>query len=333
MNRCVKHVLALASGLLIGVTGLESQDVEGSVATADVYALALEIEAEIESLRWHMGRPPETRPLIQVENVSIRENFNQSLNLWRRVNQLGTELVGGGEVPPAIASPRAAEYLPEHVYEVLAGVADRLQEIRAGSAIVASVSIAAEAEEAPVTRAGTPTDVFKSVIHSTRQVNRMLERPPQPGDVYQRVQQAVFYASEILAAVEEPRAFPPLPAHQAGMRPGHVYNRLLEVAQRLSIAFEALGLDMLTPPPPGNTIDQSLVPGDVLDIATLLLTEIEYLHSRTSNARVPILAEHPGRRWPSDVYRLAGVLDEQTLHIMNRARRDATAFVGRPPQP
>ncbi|NNM33941.1 MAG: hypothetical protein HKO53_12780 [Gemmatimonadetes bacterium] len=330
MDRCVKLVLTLASGLLLGGPGLNAQDVEGSVATADVLALALEIEAEIESLRWHMGRPPEARPLIQVENVSIRENFNQALNLWRRVNQLGTELVGGGEVPPAIASPRGSEYAPEHVYEVLAGVADRLQEIRAGSAIVASTSIDAEPEEAPAYGSGTPTDVFKSVIQSTRQVNRMLERPPQPGDVYQRVQQAVFYASEILATVGEPRAFPPLPAHQPGMRPGHVYNRLIEVAQRLSIAFDALGLHMLKPPPIGNVIDESIVPGDVLDIATLLLTEIEYLHSRTTDARVPILAEHPGRRWPSDVYRLAGVLDEQTLAIMNRARRDATAFVGSP---
>ncbi|MDH3225029.1 MAG: hypothetical protein OEO23_15010, partial [Gemmatimonadota bacterium] len=188
--------------------------------------------------------------------------------------------------------------------------------------------IEAESQAEPSDGEGTPTDVFQSIVQSTRQVNLMLEREPQPGDVYQRIQQAVFFASEILAAVGESHAFPPLPQNQPGMRPGHVYNRLLESGGRLSVAFEALGLDMIQLPPPGYILDESLTSGDAFDLATLLLTEMEYLHSRTAGARTPIFAEHPGRRWPSDVFRLAGVLGEQTLYIMTRARDDAAAFRG-----
>jgi hypothetical protein len=35
--------------------------------------------------------------VIPVEGVDIRENFRQAMSLWQKVNQLATELVGGGE--------------------------------------------------------------------------------------------------------------------------------------------------------------------------------------------------------------------------------------------
>ncbi len=296
------------------------------ITTPDVHQLARTVQEEIEVIRWHMGRPLEDRLPLQVEGVAIRENFRLAMTLWRKVNQLGIEIVGGGEVPPVVLVPRGAEYGPQQVHQVLTSVFDRLQEIRQGAEIVGAAGIAGESPALEKDPAATPADVFEVLLRSSQQVNRMLERQAQPGDVYQRVQQATFYASEVLAAVDDPSPFPALPAHEPGLRPGHVFGRLLDVFGRLAVGFEELGLPIVTWAGGTYVVDEQMTPSDVLDLATLILSELEYLHSRVPGARAPIQAEHPGHRWPSDVYQEAGVLSEQVLRIMRGAQTNPAAF-------
>ena len=52
------------------------------------------------------------------------------------------------------------------------------------------------------------------------------------------------------------------------------------------------------------------------------MSELEYLHSRVPGARAPIIAAHPGIRWPSDVYQMVGLLRDQVNRIMVQAQRD-----------
>lgn len=284
--------------------------------TVDVHLLARTIQEEVEVIRWHMGRPVERRSLIPVEGVSIRENFGQAMTLWRKVNQLGVELVGGGEPPPPVRAPRDGDYGPGHVHQVLSSILDRLQEIKEATGIVGASAIDRDASPLSPNSSATPSDVFQVIIHCNRQVNRMLERQFQPGDVFQRVQQATFYASEILSAAGDPSPFPTTPAYEAGMMPAHVYGRLLEVFDRLAVVFDALGLRMVSWDAEAYVVDESLTASDVYDVATLLLSEIEYLHSLLPEARPPIEVAHPGRRWPSDVYQQAGVLRTQMTQLI-----------------
>lgn len=125
-------VFAVVSPLV--VVGLLTSPLRAQepVGTPDVHLLARTIQAEIEAIRWHMGRPFEDRPPIPVEDVAIRENFRQALTLWQKVNELGVELVGGGEPPPMVAAPRGGEYGPAEVHQVLTSVLSRLQEIKEG---------------------------------------------------------------------------------------------------------------------------------------------------------------------------------------------------------
>ena len=75
-------------------------------------------------------------------------------------------------------------------------------------------------------------------------------------------------------------------------------------------------------------VDDAIDPSDVYDLATLLLSELEYLHSLVPGARAPIQAAHPGKRWPSDVYQLAGVLAHQAGYIMVLAREEPESLRG-----
>ena len=321
-----------ACTLLVPVLGphpwISSLSAQDPITPPEVHQLARTIQEEIEVIRWHMGRPLEERPTLRVEGVAIRENFGLAMNLWRKVNQLAIEMVGGGEVPPVVMVPPGGEYGPEHVYEVLDGVLDRLGEIRLGTEIVSAAGMAGEPPALEVDPSATPSDVFEVLLRCSQQVNRMLERQAQPGDVYQRVRQATFYASEILAAVGDPEPFPALEVREPGLQPLHVFGRLFDVSRRLGVAFEALGLQLVDWPEPGDVMGQETTPSDVFDLATLILSELEYLHSRVPGARVPIQAEHPGHRWPSDVYQEAGVLSDQVLRIMYRAQTNPAAFGG-----
>lgn len=316
---------ALISGLFPPrvLDAQEPDTVQEPITTVTVDQLARTIRAEIEVIRWNMGRPIEVRSPIPVRDVTIRENFRQALTLWQKVNELAVDLVGGGEAPPVVPPPPEGEYGPPEVHRVLTSVLDRLQEIKDGTAIVSQAGLGREAPAVRPNPAAQPTDVFRSIVQSNRQVNRMLERAAQPSDVYRQVQQAVFYASEVLAAQGDENPYPSPPAFEPGLRPGDVYGRLLQVFDRLSASFDALGLDMVTWAGGIYEVDTSLSPGDVFDLATLLLSEVEYLHSRTPGARAPIQAVDPGLRWPSDVYQQAGILNEQAARILMQARKNA----------
>lgn len=319
----VRHWIPLAalSAMLAPPAGA-SLGAQQPFTTSDVHHLARTIQEEIELIRWHMGRPVEARDPIPVSNVAIRENFRQAMTLWRKVNQLAEELVGGGEPPPAVRVPEAGEYGPEHVHVVLSSTLDRLQEIKDGVGVVRPEGIGEVPAEIEPDPSATPSDVFQSIVQSNRQVNRMLERDFQPGDVYQQVQQGIFYASEILVAMDDESPFPSAPEYRPGLRPEHVAERLLLVFGRLSVAFEELGLQIVSWSEGAHQPAESISSSDVFDLATLLLSELEYLHSRVPGARAPIRAAHPGLRWPSDVYQVAGVLAEQASRLMYQAKEN-----------
>jgi hypothetical protein len=279
-------------------SGLSAQD----ITPPDVDLLVRTIAQELEVLRWHMGRPAEVRAPIPVEDVAIRENFRQAMTLWQKVNQLGIEVVGGGEAPPIVRPPRGGSYGPEHVHAVLGGAMERLQEIREGVGIVGAVGTLEPASELEVDPSATPSDV------------------------YQQVQQAVFYASEILAAGGDDNPFPSVPEYQPGLTPSHVYGRLLSVFDRLEQVFIEVDEEMVNWQGEAYFVSESLTPSDVFDLATLLLSELEHLHAGVQGARVPLQAVHPGQRWPSNVYQQAGVLLEQAARIMALANGNPGIF-------
>lgn len=327
MEMCRYSALAVVT---LALAPVSFADVAGQdVGTPDVELVARSILQDLEVLRWQMGRPIETRDPIPVTDVAIRENFAQAMTLWRKVNQLGVELVGGGESPPVVMLVRGAVYGPAHVLLVLTGIRSRLEEVREGVGVVGAAPIA-EAFSAPTPNPdATPSDVFRDIVQANRQANRMLEREFQPGDVYQQVQQAVFYASAILTAVDDEVAFPTVPAYEPGHTPIHVHAQLMVAFDRLSAAFDELGLDMLRWSAEAYSPDEPPTPSDVFDLATLLLSELEYLHAQVPGAPVPLQAAHPGRRWPSNVYQQAGVLTQQTTRILVQATQNPAFTEGR----
>jgi hypothetical protein len=70
-----------------------------------------------------------------------------------------------------------------------------------------------------------------------------------------------------------------------------------------------------TTPAPGDAAN--VLPSDVYDLASLLLGEVAFLHSiaKDAHAPYPFEANAPGRKLPSHVWQLAGVLEQQLTQL------------------
>ena len=65
-----------------------------------------------------------------------------------------------------------------------------------------------------------------------------------------------------------------------------------------------------------------VTPNDVGDLAALVAEELDHLQQEFPNARRPVRAYHPGRRFPAHVFQRAGLL-KRILRDLVEARQSA----------
>ena len=64
----------------------------------------------------------------------------------------------------------------------------------------------------------------------------------------------------------------------------------------------------------------AVAPSDVYDIAALLVSELNYLHTQRKGAEPPRKVFNPGRKLPSHVYQRIGVLCKQMKRLEARVK-------------
>ncbi len=271
------------------------------VLPAHCHARAVRALAEIELVRDELGRAADTRPVPEITDAAPREVYFEALALWRKVDRLAAELgADAGAAPPT--APRLTELKPGHVLRVVDAAIARLAACKARLGISAKAPDGAL--DASIDPSRKPSDVLVAVVRASRQVSRALERPFTPDDVHGQVSLACAYAAAVLAAR---RAEAPAPApFEGGRRPADCYQRLLGCLARVGARLEAVGQTSLTSR--GDVPD--VLPGDVFDLASLVVGEVAFLHALTPDAP-PVHAFEPqavGHRLPSHVHQLAGTL-------------------------
>ena len=273
-----------------------------SIEPPDCYRRAVQLAADVELIRREMGRPTEARPPVTVKGASPRECWFQALAVFRKADRLCQEIAGDpvASVPHA---PPIGDIKPGHVLTVIEAAARELDEVKQTLGIP-------EKGEAPARDGSkTPSDVFGSLATTNRQINLLLARPFAPSDVYQQVSLTVSYAARLTGA--EP---PAAAAFERGRRPAEVYDRLQRCLELVRTLVKNAGhpvIDSL--PTPG---DQTL-PSDVYDLASLLLGEVAFVHALRPdpNPPYPFESNAPGKKLPSHVWQLAGVLEQQLQQL------------------
>ena len=259
------------------------------------------LRGQIDILRRHMGVSQVTALDLRIRDVSLPDLFFQTRALFGKVSRLSYEIL------------RVEEELPE-TPEGRVQTGDVLHLVQASAASMGRVMRELELEDAgAVSRSQTtltPDTLFLDMLAFNRQVNAMLERPYTPTDVFLQVTVAVGYAARQLAAFPQAERFPREPPFEKDKQPVDVYRRLLVCLQLISSICRAAGLAGLVVEH-GRIEDRLVTPGDVFDLAALVVARLDYLHKQRGRGPLPKSAPFPGRRFPSDVFQRAGLLERQ----------------------
>ena len=263
------------------------------------HALARRLLAEVRFIREELGRAEDTRPVPEITGAEPREVYFEALAAWRKTARVGEE-VGVASQRPAPITPRLNEVKPGHVLQLLEGIAAELD------AVKARLGISEKAAPPAVEQGRQPSDVLVTMIRINRELSRCLERPFTPADVFSVVALASAYATQ-LGANAQPAAF------ERRKKPADCYAQLEACLVRAAGILKKRNLGVLaargTPP--------DVLPGDVYDLAHIVLGEVAYLHALTPHA-APLHAFEPhcsGHRLPSHVHQLARTLEVQLASL------------------
>lgn len=279
-----------------------------SIQPPDVYQLTSQLAQEVEKLRWYMGRPANTQEPPVVAEVSPHEVYFQAKLLLRKSSRLSFELTFGQHSMPA---PPIGKIVPRDVYEL----------VRASSSQIRNIADELNIEDLlapmpPRDPGKTPTDVFKLVVQTSRQLNLLIYRNISPSDVYQTVTTAISYTDAILLALPNPPAPPSAIPVTPGKRPEDVFAKLHEVYGRIEAIGKKMGLDMMHLT--RWTDRKDIQPSDVLDLASTIVAGLAHIHGHTNGVDTPRPIRWQHGMFPSDVFNRVLILESQLDKIDQR---------------
>jgi len=258
-------------------------------------AHAQRLLGDVALVRDELGRSEDARPFGDVGNAKPRDCYFEALAAWNKAARLAAE-VGAPAARFVETTPAAKDIQPGHVLHVIDAVIDQIAQIKA------RLRIGDTTGEPAVDTERTPGDVLGVLIRVNRQISRSLERPFAPSDCYHVVALASAYATRMGAAVE-------LAPFERGRQPRHCFEHLLACHQAVSAALVKHGQQATSAP----SAPADVLPGDVYDLANLVLAEVACLHSLAKDA-APVQAYElapSGYRLPAHVDQLARTLHAQ----------------------
>lgn len=300
-NRSVVAMLALAT---LGFHAAADEE----ITPAHVYQAVEQLSANIDLIREVMGRPETTTDPWVVIDAQPRHVFYQALTLLRKANRLAEELGAAGRVaPPTLLEE---EIVPANVLGIVHLAHAQIDAVRGEL----GMTYGAEARDLDTDM--EPRDVMREIVQASRQLNFLLDRQFKPEDVYGRLELAATYVAGALTEHESEPAYGRLPPFESGKVPADVYRRVLECLELATVVGENHGISMLKLNLRRELRRRDIAPADVYDLATTLLSELAYL-TLVLDARdvegPPI--ERPSHIFPSHVYRLAGMLQDELARL------------------
>jgi hypothetical protein len=269
------------------------------IKPANCYARARRLLGEATLVREELGRIEDARQIPEIAGAQPRECYFEAIAAWRKASALAGELgvLTSRPVPP---TPVLRDIKPGHVLQVLDGVLQTVADVKARLGINETVV------EPGVEPSRQPSDVLASIIRINRELSRCLERPFTPTDVYEAVSLAGTYAT-LMGATAEVAPF------ERKRKPQHCYETLSACLEIAADIVAKKGEKALV----ARGMPADVLPGDVYDLAILVLGEMAFLHSLAQNLPTvqPFTPVGRGHRLPADVHQLARTLEKQLTSL------------------
>ena len=283
---------------------------QSEITPPQVFAAVVELRNELELVRVAMQAPRETRTEIAVHGAQPREVYFQAVALVLKSSRLCTQSFMPDFGPPAVAEinpPR--DLAPKHVWNQVQRAIGQIRCVKD------NLQLADRAEPAIDDVRKTPNDVFKAIVQANRQMNLLLSIQFAPREVFA----LAHLANEHTAALLDELApiwrvdAPALPDYVENKRPADVYERLIRCYTLIEQIARESGLMVLKI---DETANPDLVPSDVFDMASLVLSEIRYFTTLVG-MDIKFALFIPEQKVPSDVYQSVGQL-ETRLRVLAR---------------
>lgn len=228
-----------------------------------------------------------------------RDVYFEALATWSKVDRLASE-IGAQPVRFTQTATTLRDLRPGHVLQVIDAVLLQIDGVKERLAISETVRMPT------VEQSRQPSDVLATLIRVNRELSRSLERPFTPSDVYRTVALASTYAVRLGATAD-------LAPFERRRKPRDCYDRLLACHSAVAALISKKGETALA----ARGTPADVLPGDVYDLASLVLGELAFLHSLTP-AAMPLHPFEPtssGHRLPAHVDQLARTLEAQLATI------------------
>jgi len=273
-----------------------------TIVPADVFLHVSKVQAELELLRFHMGKPTSKNigQLLSVCYAAPREVFYQALTLFEKSSQLGFDHL---RVRTSLPSTPSSNIQPADVFKVVDQALNRIRAVKKHLGIQETII------EPTLNPQKVPADVLIAIIQINRQLNLLLDEQFLPKRVFKKVSVAISYASKLLASFPSASRIPVPDPIQIGKRPIDVLKRLLESYNHIRLIAARSKLRMLQLDVEISDID--VAPSDVYDIASLIVSELAYMNSKLPRPSLPRPVFDSGRKFPSDVFQRASILKKQ----------------------
>ena len=313
-----EKVLILLLSIIVGsVLQAETQSISTTtpIAPPDVFRLVQILEAEIDLVRNEMGRPKYERAALQIQDAQPREVYFQANSLLKRTGQLLNEHTLSSSASTEQTLPEGIT--PSHVYQLVNQSLEKMRTLKGVLKIPEKVDVT----NFDLDAAKVPSDVYIKIVHLNRQVDILLDNKFSSSHAYQAVTRGIAYCSSQLSLYPDAPRIPKAPPLERGKRPFDVMERikncyLLLIKLQDATRTKHLKWDLNT------EMESSLVtPGEVYDIATLIESELAFLHNKSQTRHVVRRMFYPGKKTPSQVYQRVGILEKQ-LEILLELQRN-----------
>ena len=283
-----------------------------SITPADVFARVQLVRKELDDIRFEMGSPKSREVGLLVAEATPHEVFFQAKTLDQKVARLTRELTEHAE--PLGEKDRPEDIRPFHVWKVVDTSLRRILSLKQQLGLTNTNS---EALPDPET---TPTQVFFVIGLANKQLNLLLLHQFSPKDVAEQVNLGMEYTTHLLRKFPTAPAPAPLPALERGRLPWDSYSRLIDCYTVLGDIAHASNIKMLSLA--NQNLDRpDIQPNDVYDLATLIISELAYLHAHLPTTLPPKRVSLHGPILPSHVYQQTGGLLAQ-LHALHKQVQD-----------
>ncbi|TWT34170.1 hypothetical protein [Blastopirellula retiformator] len=314
--RCVSPLAILLALSSVAIVRAEQPTAAGKTVV-DVMTLANQLTSDIDTLRFHMGKPRNTAPPVDVANVQPREVYVQALALRRNTNRLRFEFARDRST---VATKPNEPMNYDATCRLIVAAHSDIQHVMDAFEIPHSPPLepahAVDANEA-----------LRTIVQANRQLNLLLKQRVPPADVFERVTVGVGYAAELLKNVSDPEPIPVTPQFVAGKKPADVYRRLLHCFAHVKAIAEANGVAVMDFYVQESDL-ASVEPSDVSHLASLLVSELAYLHSLSPQPRQPHPVYSAGDKFPAHVFQRGGILEIQ-LQRLHEATKSGKVLVAR----